>query len=223
MSAMQSSVLAGLAYDSYRYLYPPRPEQAVPRVMATRYEKEGWWAQYKLNGTCSIVAVSPEKQLVCMGRHGPHDRHSAWAPTLASSRAFLNLPGSGWYVFVAELMHSKVAGGPRDTLYVNDILVANGSYLVGTTFSERQGIIGQLFPQPKGHPNLLSHYAVTPNCWIALNHWGNFVGLFDGINDPCHEGLVFKNPRARLALCSRASSNVSWLAKLRKAHKNYSF
>ncbi len=214
--------IRGLGYDAYRYLFPPRPEKAAPPSMLAMYEQQGWWAQYKLNGTCSIIAVDPDRKLHARGRHGPADRHSMWEPTLASSHAFRTLPG-GWYVFVCELMHSKVAGGPRDTLYVNDILVSDGQYLVGTTFADRQDMLAALFPEPRGSARLPSHYAVTPNCWIARNHTQGFADLFASISDPCHEGLVLKKPGATLALCSRETSNVSWQAKVRRAAKNYAF
>jgi hypothetical protein len=41
-----------------------------------------------------------------------------------------------------------------------------------------------------------------------------------GIED---EGLVFKNPTAKLTPCVKGTSNSEWQAKARIGHANYSF
>ncbi|RYF04688.1 MAG: hypothetical protein EOO77_29310, partial [Oxalobacteraceae bacterium] len=65
-----------MIYEKFSYLYPPRPEKAVPRALLGYYEKRGWVAQAKKNGTCNVIAVSPEGKLHCMSRH--NDQHKLW-------------------------------------------------------------------------------------------------------------------------------------------------
>lgn len=36
-----------MRFDNYSYLYPPRPEKAVPRAMLSTYERMGYIAQAK--------------------------------------------------------------------------------------------------------------------------------------------------------------------------------
>ncbi|CAM6055322.1 unnamed protein product [Sphagnum tenellum] len=86
-----------------------------------------------MNGTASVLAISPDRQIVAMNRH--REEHKLWTPTAANIADFAKLPGKGWYVFVAELMHSKVPG-IKNVNYVHDILVADGKHLTGETFEK---------------------------------------------------------------------------------------
>lgn len=135
-----------MRFDEWRYLYPPRPDSksAIPASSLTNLEGDGWIMQAKMNGTCNVLAVSPDRKSIrAMSRHA--DAHKLWGPSEHTLEAFANLPGNGWYVFVAELLHSKVAGGVRDTNYINDVLVADGEYLVGTRFVDRRLLLALAF------------------------------------------------------------------------------
>ena len=215
-----------MKYTEAAFLYPPRPENAILRMSLPMYDKMNWVGQVKKNGTGNVIAVSPEKgvstRLHCWTRHNAE--HKLWTPTAASTEAFRSLPGKGWYVFVAELLHTKVSG-IKDVNYINDILVADGEHLVGMTFKARQDIIYSLFNLSKAK-EAYSHYVVNPNTWVAKNFQGlgtNFRDIFDGLDQPEDEGLVIKNPNAGLALGSKASSNSSWMVKIRRPTKNYGF
>lgn len=212
-----------MKYERFEYLWPPRPnsKRAVPPsgpMGLSFYEKRGWVGQYKKNGTCNLIAVSPDKKLVTMNRH--KEDHKLWNPTPGSSAAFKKLPGKGWYVFVAELLHSKVPG-IRDTNYIFDVLVADGKYLVGTTFEERQEILADLFPKHRSETE--SHRVIDDHTWVAKLLRGNFEEIFNRLHRPEDEGLVLKNPKGKLELCSRESTNTLWQVKCRRPHKNFSF
>lgn len=209
-----------MQFSSYTYLWPPRPDRAISRDLIGFYQKRGWLAQAKMNGTCNVIAVSPEKTLTCMNRH--KETHKLWNPTDASSAAFKALPGKGWYVFVAELLHSKVEGGPRDTNYVHDILVHDGDYLVGKTLVERQNLLRKLFL--KGNEEeTATHFVINKNTWLAKNRLANLTEFYDSLTNPEHEGIVLKDPNSKLILCSRQTANNGGQVKSRRLHKNYSF
>lgn len=212
--------LTGMRYNTYTYLYPPRPEKAVPPEMIPFHEKRGYVSQIKMNGTCNVLAVSPTKEIVAMNRH--KEPHKAWEPNEDTAKDFANLPGNGWYVFVAELMHSKIPG-LRNINYVHDILVANGEYLVGKTFEQRQEILYTLLKKKNKSRELLSHFEISPTLWLAKTFQGDHRALYDKLERPEYEGLVLKNPKATLDLCLKEKDNASWQVKVRKTHKNYSF
>lgn len=209
-----------MRYDSFQYLWPPRPEKAFPPALLPTMEKKGWVAQAKKNGACSIIAVSPERQITAMNRH--NEAHQLWSPTRASSAAFQNLPGAGWYVFEAELLHSKVRGGPRDTNFVHDILVADGASLVGANFTERQALLKALFLSGE-EDETASHYVINANTWLAKNVRKGFGAFFRSLDKPEDEGVVLKRPEAVLNPCVRASANSAWQIKCRRPHANYRF
>lgn len=211
-----------MRFDSYTYLWPPRPEKPAPPSLLKHFEQCGYVAQHKLNGTCNVIAVPPDRsRLVCMNRHA--DEHKAWQPTAKSSAAFRALRGKGWWVFVAELMHSKVPG-IRDVNFLNEVLVADGVHLSGTTFIERQQIINDAFARllaTAGETD--SHFDLDGHTWIAKLHTQGFSRIFKGLTRPEHEGLVLKDPRARLVQCGRPSANAKWQVKVRRPHENYAF
>lgn len=206
-----------MRFEEYSYLWPPRPEKAVPDAAIPFYETQGYWAQIKMNGTCSVLAVAPDRTIHAMSRH--NDEHKLWKPSPHTADAFRDLPGDGWYVFVAELLHSKVKS-LKDINYIHDVLVADGDYLVGETLAQRQQRLADLF---EIEDELTSHYTIDAHTWLVKNHTNGFADLYAGLDADHEEGLVFKRADAPLALCSRASSNADWQVKTRRIHKNYSF
>jgi hypothetical protein len=76
----------------------PRPEQAIPPDLTRDYDARGWLAAQK-------------------EQHLPH---KLWQPSEGSATIFQSLPGNGWYVLNAELLHSKTAQ-IKDVDFIFDI------------------------------------------------------------------------------------------------------
>lgn len=211
-----------MRFDQYQYLWPPRPDDAVAREMIPMLEMLGKVAQVKKNGTCSVIAVGPKtsgvREIRAMNRHA--EEHKLWSPTASTTQALRNLPGDGWYVFVAELLHSKVPG-IRDINYLFDILVADGEYLVGKTFAEREALLQSVFPTEIGET--YSHRVIDPNTWVAKLVDEDILNLFDDLDSPEDEGIVLKDPTIALKLCTRQTANNAGMVKVRRPHKNFSF
>lgn len=208
-----------MRFDAYTYLFPPRPENAIPRSMIEGFEKRGYVAQCKMNGTCNVLAVTPDRSLRCMTRH--KTPHKLWSPSKGSAAAFQGLPGKGWYVFTAELLHSKVPG-IRDVNYIHDIVVADGVHLVGRSFSARQQILADLFSSDFAC-EMPSHHVIDAHTWVSKTVTTELGVFFDRLINPEHEGIVLKNPKAPLALGAKPTSNGSWSVKCRRPHANYAF
>ena len=208
-----------MKYQDYHYIWPPRPDLAIPRSLIQMHEKEGWVAQTKKNGTCNLIAVSPAKELVCMTRH--KTAHKAWAPTPKSSELFKSLPGNGWYVFVAELLHSKTPH-IKDTNYLHEILVADGEYLIGTKQSQRQAILHKLLDHLVSGETK-THFILNNHTWLTKEFRSGFVDVFDSLDQSEDEGLVLKNPNGVLEFGNKERNNLSWLRKCRKGTKNFGF
>lgn len=195
-----------MRYAGFSYITPPRAEVKIPRSLLASFEGKGWWAQIKKNGTNSVIFVPPDRVPFAYNRHG--EAHKQWRFTAASAAPFAALPGTGWYVFNAELLHSKVSGGPKDTNYAHDVLVADGRYLLGKSYAERYAIVrGLLVP--------------GPNLLVAGYETEGFGALFDGLSAGEDEGLVLKNPGGKLG--TRDGSGAGWMVKCRRLHKNFGF
>lgn len=203
-----------MEYDHYQYLYPPRPESAVPRGQFAFYEEEGYVAQIKKNGTNTVIFVQGPN-VIFKTRH--NDNHKAWSPTPEIIKFFADQDFSKWQVFCAELLHSKVSG-IRHQLYVYDQIVEDGLHLVGTTFEERSLNLQSKWQGKDEQDQTRIH----PNISIANNFAGDFNKLFENLK-PEDEGLVLKKATGKLKLCYRADANQGWQVKTRIPHKNYSF
>lgn len=210
-----------MRYEQYAFLWPPRPssDRKVTPQLLPYWENKGWWAQIKKNGTGNVLGISPDRQIRAMRRD--RTEHKLWSPLPEAKRTFQHLPGNGWYVFTAELLHAKVPG-LRHINFLHDVLVADGEYLIDTTFAERQELLAELFPETT--PSIDGHYSIIDQyTWLATNHKRGFRKLFDSLTRPDDEGLVLKNPAAKLTLCSSENANSSWQWKCRKTHKNYKY
>jgi len=212
-----------MRYDSYRYLYPPRPDMAVAAATLPLLEIEGAWAQAKMNGTCCVIFVPPDGKAFALGRHGP-DNRLQWQPGTRWEAFQARFPGEGWYVLVGELLHSKGVG-VRDTVYLFDLLVDDGEYLVGQTYRERYLRLRKLC----GKPELVSetHGLIREGIWLAFNRTRGFAKWFAEIGaapgSPMIEGLVFKSPDSKLKLCGRPKANSVGQHKCRRPTANLSF
>jgi len=201
-------------YTEYQYLWPPRPETKIAPTMLGFYQKRGFLAQKKKNGTCTVI-FARGNEVIFKTRH--NDDHKMWSPQADHIKFFSG--SQGWNIFVAELLHSKVTGGPKHELYIHDQLVNDGFSLVGKTFAERQAMLLARFPGGKSESD---QYRIADRITLAKNFAGGFSTLFGqlGAED---EGLVLKDPKAVLRACLKPDSNKGWQVKCRIAHANYSF
>lgn len=213
-----------MRFEQYRYLWPPRPETATAPANLRFYEAQGWWAQAKLNGTCTTLYVPPVGGTIAMGRHGPEHRLK-WQPGDRWEQFRRRLPNGQWFVFVGELLHTRGVG-ITDTVYLFDILVDRGEYLVGQTYAERWRRLSRLcdaHPYPKEG----THSVVTPGVWVAANHATGYAAWPEAIrSSPAKsaiEGIVLKKPNAELRPCGSASANARWQHKWRRPTDHLSF
>lgn len=185
------------------FFYPPRPENAIAPGLLKYYENLGWWAQIKKNGTCTVVSVDRESNVTFKTRH--NEDHKAWAPTEAIIEYFEQFPDS---IFAAELLHSK-HHSVKNTMYIFDIMRLEGHDLTGSTFEFRD--------------TLLLTLPETEHVLIAKTYVRDFSALYGGLANAIDEGLVLKNPKAKLERPTRKSANTDWMVKCRRETKNYGF
>lgn len=207
-------------YDTLTFLSYPRPETKIDSAFLPSFQAKGWIAQYKRNGTASEIFVTPEREVKAMTRHG--ENHKIWSWSKESAQPFRSLPGIGWWVFAGELLHSKVKGGPKDTHYMYDCMVAGGRRLIGKTYQERYEILLSAFGVTPDTFGTKAHYIVTPKLWVAKNHLpktSNFSKLYSSLTDSIDEGLVLKDPKSILSL----SGDNSGFVKCRRPTKHSPF
>ena len=208
-------------YDSFKYLYPPRPENALPSDRIPVFEKAGYTGQYKKNGTCSIFAINHPKDFIAMTRH--NDNHKQWEFSNYFRDCFTKyLPADKWHVLVGEVIHSKTTT-IKDTIYIFDIIVHDSEELYGKTFTERQNLLRDIF-HPENKKEDYSHYEIEPRFWLAKNIEEGILDLFKDIKDKdVDEGFVLKKRDSLLKDCASQKSNNNWQIKFRHPSRKYRF
>lgn len=210
-----------MKYTKWKSLYMPRPESVIAPATLSYYEGKGWLAQYKKNGTATIIGISPDKEFFSLNRH--KELHKTWQLTahLKSELARIFFEKK-WFVFCAEIMHLKTPT-IKDTIYIHDILTWKSEFLLGSTFLERQLILDEkLITNVEAE----SHYVCDSagKIWYAKRFTKNFLAIFNSIkNAKIDEGLVLKDPEGELHACLRPTDNASWQVKCRHPTKNYIF
>ena len=206
-----------MEYNQLQYLYPPRPEMTITPDILPAIEQRKWLAQFKKNGTNTVIFRTPEGKIFYYNRHKALQKWDTPAEVNVAFNTLLK-DAKGWCVMVAELLHNKHKSF-RNVLYIHDILVYDGDYLIGRTYIERYNILAKIF---NSNVEALSHYVITANIWLAKNHYANFAKLFKDIKDPTmDEGLVLKDPNSKLTFCTKVESNANSQLKCRYGTKNY--
>ncbi|WP_407305389.1 hypothetical protein [Acinetobacter sp.] len=202
-------------YTEYQYLYPPRPETKIAKPMLGFYQKNGYVAQKKKNGTCTVIFARGD-EVIFKTRH--NEDHKLWTPQKDHIKFFQG--SEEWNVYCAELLHSKVTGGPKNQLFIFDQLVAHGTSLVGVSFKDR--IIAMMKEFSKNMVAEVDQYRIDERISLAKTFTSGFTGLFDNLGKE-DEGLVLKDPKALLKPCLKPNANKAWQVKCRIANANYSF
>ena len=218
---MSLKIPTQLPYDKWSFLFPPRPENCILPSLLPYYEvMKGWLAQYKMNGTCLEIGVSPSKTLHVLTRHG--SAPVRWKPTKRTEALLDFAPTNKWSVFTAELLNDKTKT-IKDTIYIFDMIVAESMQLVGTTFIDRQTYLHkELFKNPVSET--MSHYVMADGIWLSKPILKDFRAVFDTLQtyrtvNESVEGLVLKNPNGTLNQMFRTGSNQSWQVKCRLANE----
>lgn len=205
-----------MEYVEYSYLWPPRPETKIPQTSMRFMQDQGYGAQVKKNGTCTLI-FARGKEVIFKTRHGDEADHRAWKPLPEHVEFFANRSDK-WNVYVAELLHSKTPH-IKNQLYIFDKIVHEGVQLIGKTFDERQEILLADWELGEDEGDQIR---VGKFVSIAKVFYEGFDKLWKGLKTE-DEGLVFKRRAAKLERCIRQTSNNSWQVKCRRPHTNYSF
>lgn len=210
-----------MKYNSYRYLYPPRPQNAVPSTDLNYYDNGSFIGQPKLNGSNSTIYTDGVKVII-MNRHG--DRLTRFEIKDDEILSLYRGTG-GWTVLNGEYMNKS----KRDEnsvfnhkFVIFDILVNDGDYLIGKTFKQRVELLDEMFGKVECEKDYL--WGISDNVYRVKSYENNFSMLFDTLTPiDMIEGLVLKRVNARLEMGNTELNNTKSQVKARKSTKNYKF
>jgi ATP-dependent DNA ligase len=209
-------------YINYRYLYPPRPKNAISPDDLNFWDSNSLLAQPKLNGSNCLIFTNGVK-VVVMNRH--NQRLTNFRLTDEEVKSLYRGNG-GWMILNGECLNkSKMdeTGQPFNHKFVIfDILCFDGDYLVGKTFEERVQLLDTLYDQINCEKEYL--FGISENVYRVKSYLSGFNDLFNKLTPiDMIEGLVMKRRNARLEIGSSEMNNVKSQIKCRKATKNYKY
>jgi ATP-dependent DNA ligase len=209
-------------YINYRYLYPPRPKNAISPDDLNFWDSNSLLAQPKLNGSNCLIFTNGVK-VVVMNRH--NQRLTNFRLTDEEVKSLYRGNG-GWMILNGEYLNkSKIdeTGQPFNHKFVIfDILCFDGDYLVGKTFEERVQLLDTLYDQINSEKEYL--FGISENVYRVKSYLSGFNDLFNKLTQiDMIEGLVMKRKNARLEIGSSEMNNVKSQIKCRKSTKNYKY
>jgi len=208
-------------YLNYRYIFPPRPKNAIPDTELEFWDNESLIAQPKLNGSNCVIFTNGEKTIV-MNRHNQRLTNF----NISDNEIKDIYRGEGWMILNGEYMNKSKSDENNQVFnhkfVIFDILGYNGDYLVGKTFEERIQLLDTIYGQVDSEKEYL--FKVTENVYRVKSYEVGFKNIFDKLTPiDMIEGLVMKRKNARLELGTSENNNTKSQLKCRKATKNYKY
>lgn len=211
-----------MKYNTYRYIFPPRPSNAIPQSELQFWDNGSLIAQPKLNGSNCVIFTNGIKSIV-MNRHNQRLTNFR----LTDDEMKLIYRGTGeWMAINGEYMNKSKndEGGQifNHKFVIFDILVLDGDYMVGKTFSERISILDELYGTKDSDKDYL--FEISENIYRVKSYKSEFNMLFDQLTKiDMIEGLVMKRSNAKLEIGTSETNNTKSQIKCRKVTKNYKF
>lgn len=210
-----------MKYLSYKYLYPPRPKNAIPDTELEFWDNGSLIAQPKLNGSNCTIFTNGVKTIV-MNRHNQRLTNF----NLSDNEIKDIYRGSGWMILNGEYMNKSKSDENNQVFnhkfVIFDILAFDGEYLVGKTFEERIKLLDELYGQVDSEKEYL--YKITQNVYRVKSYQTGFKQFYDKYTPiDMIEGVVMKRKNARLELGTSENNNTKSQLKCRKATRNYKY
>ena len=210
-----------MKYLSYKYLYPPRPKNAIPDTELNFWDNGSLVAQPKLNGSNCVIFTNGQRTVV-MNRH-----NSRLTNFQLNDQELKDIyRGSGWMILNGEYLNKNKSDETGNSfnhkLVIFDILCFNGEYLLGKTFEERIKLLDTIFGTQNSDKDYL--FRVSENVYRVKSFETGFKNIYDCLTPiDMIEGLVMKRKNAKLEIGATENNNIKSQLKCRKATKNYKF
>ena len=213
-----------MKYNSYHYIFPPRPKNAINTTELNFWDNGSLIAQPKMNGSNCLIFTNGS-QLISMNRHG--DRMSNFQINQSESKRLYSGNRGSWMVLNGEYLNKSKQDETKSVfnhkLVIFDILVNNSEYLIGQTFEQRIKLLDELYGTQNSEKIYL--HSMTENIYRVKSYNSGFSQLFDQLttNNDVVEGLVMKRKNSKLEVGNTKDNNTKSQLKCRVATKNYKY
>jgi hypothetical protein len=206
-----------MKYNS-QYIFPPRPENKIPRIGLDKFDNGTFLCQPKFNGSCAVIYTGKEI-------HNVMNRHKAVLSGFKIPKNEIRylIHNNNKNVIVGEYMNKSQKDHTcklfNHKLVIIDLLVIDGEYLLGSTYNERVDMMYDMFNFSDENDY---SYKITDNIYMTKTFYSGFGKLWDNfVKTEMLEGLVLKRKNAGLEMGTTEKNNVKSMLKIRKQTKNY--
>ena len=222
-----------------QYIFPPRTKVCFPRQDATFLKGDHWIAQYKYNDSRCIIKQCENGDIQLWNRHAERFRaYTAPPELLQQAKEVFHKLGCTTYSLLDGGLLDQKHPAIKDKIVIWDILVHNGTHLLGTKYQERYTKILNVSNEEtqKYIDKSGTHYEIgkniTQDIFIPTNNtqdnWENMWNTIDKINkpypnNPLIEGLVYKNLNGLLQMGYKEENNTDWSYKSRVKTGRHNF
>lgn len=211
-------------FNSYSYIFPPRPKNAIPPKDISRWDNNTMLGQPKMNGS-NCVLFTNGVTIQAMNRHGQRLTNFQLDKSEVLE-LYKPVTSGNWLVINGEYMNKSKSDENNKVfnhkLVLFDILVLNSDYLIGSTFESRISLLDDLYGTTQSEKDYL--YQFTDNIYRVKSYDNNFQEIFENlIKIDMVEGLVMKRKTAKLELGTTENNNAKSMVKARKPTKSYKF
>lgn len=233
-----------IPFKSFRYIYPPRPENAVASETLLDYDNGEYLAQPKLNGDC-VEIYTNGIDVKIYNRHKKifkkSDQYKDCFIKLHRETLGAGKGKNKWIVLVGEFMDKGKLNdwgeNFNNNFVIHDIIVYDSMQLVGKTYLERVEMLDRMYGKedleiiknnkvfPTGVRKLKFLYTTSVEGVYRVKSFRDCLGALwnDLVLIDMYEGLVLKRCDAQLENGISEQNNMAGQVKVRKATKNYKF
>lgn len=214
---------------SDQYIYPPRPENSIPKDQVQVYYDMGWRPQLKYNDSRTLIKID-QGNITLWNRHGEQFRsyHTPdWLKDqITTVIQLLHLDPNSYHLLDGGLLDQKHAA-IKDTIVIWDILVQDSQHLLGTSYQSRYNKL-RVTDEPWYHKDFVFGKRLSDNIFVADYYDSqDHEMLWEMVQEvnapytrgseikPLLEGIVIKDPTAPLETGYKVKNNTSWIVKSR--------
>jgi hypothetical protein len=211
-----------MKYLNYRFIFPPRPRNAVSPDNLDMFDDNSMICQCKLNGSNASIYTNGKK-IIVMNRHGQRLTNFQLSDAEVKN---LYRGNGGWMILNGEYLNKSKSDEKGQVFnhkfVIFDILCYDSDYLIGKTFEERVNLLDTLYDCIDSEKDYL--YSISTNVYRVKSYRVGFKEFFDKYTPiDMIEGVVLKRANARLELGATEQNNIKSQLKSRKATKNYKY
>ena len=195
-------------------LIPPDPENPMepqPGYINGLEASGKYVAEQKWNGDNTLIYTGqPDEPIVLWNRHQERLKYQPSQEVMKELNYWKEVAGEA--IINCETVN-RCTVDVKDLLIVHCVMAWQGELLIGKTWGDSRAILDDCIGK-----GLSGDHVQISKLWS-----NGFWDLWQAADGKVHEGIILKDPRGKLVFSTTAIKDVSWMLKIRKPCKKYSF